>query len=133
MHWGRFVLVGCATLSGCASAGSDDLDRAVDPRAELPQRTVIPITVNNDLAPRASVTIWLRGEEATRVLGSVAPARERTFRVDWPEHSGEHRLAATMLNGKLTSESFSISANSAVRWKLADNALVIGQQPEKRP
>lgn len=94
---------------------------------------MIPITVYNDLTPRASATIWLRGEEATRILGSVIPARERTFQVDWPEHPGEQRLVATMYTGKLTSENFSISANSTVRWTLADNLLVIGQQPEQRP
>ncbi len=128
--WLWLPFAACIAVVGCAGGRSDDPDPAL---AEPSQRTVIPITVNNDLAPRASATIWLRGEEATRILGSVAPGRERTFNVDWPEHSGQQRLAATMLNGKLTSESFSISANSAVRWKLADNALVIGQQPEKRP
>ncbi len=129
--------MGCVTLLGpagaaCAGGGREEPDFDVPASA---QRSVVAFTVSNELAPRASVTVRLRSGETTRILGSVTPGQERTFEVELPASAPEYRLTATSVafTDAITSESFSLSARSAVRWRIADNALVVDRLPETSP
>lgn len=133
-HATRLALAGCVLLLGCASAGSEEPDYEVPPRDE-PVVVVIPVNVSNELEPRANVTIRLRSGDRTRILGSVTPGRERSFQVDSPELSAEYRLTATSpaFADAITSEPFSLSADSWVRWSIADNVLVVDQRVETAP
>ena len=129
--------MGCVTLLGpagaaCAGAGSEE------PEFEVPasaRRIEVAFTVSNELTPRASVTVRLRSGETTRILGSVTQGQERTFEVELPASAPEYRLTATSVafTDAITSESFSLSASSAVRWRIADNALVVDRLPETSP
>jgi len=133
----RLALVGCVTLlalvvGSCAGAGGEE------PEVDVPtsaRRIVVSVTVSNELAPRASVTVRLRSRETTRILGSVTPGRQRTFEVELPASAPEYQLTATSvaLTDAITSESFSLSADSAVSWRIADNVLVVGRLPEPSP
>ena len=129
--------MGCVTLLGpagaaCAGAGGEEPGLEVSASA---QRIEVAFTVSNELAPRASVTVRLRSGETTWILGSLTPGRERTFEVELPASAPEYRLTATSvaLTDAITSESFSLSASSAVRWRIADNALVVDRLSETSP
>jgi len=131
-HATRLAFAGCVVLLGCAGAGSDEPDHVIPAPAEP---IVIAVTVSNGLEPRANVTIRLISDDATRILGTVAPGHERTFQVDVPEISPEYRLRATSpaFADAIRSEPFSLSADSWVRWSIADNVLVVDRLPETSP
>jgi hypothetical protein len=133
----RWALVGCVTLLGpagaaCAGAAGEEPGLEVSASA---QRIEVAFTVSNELAPRASVTVRLISDDATRILGSVTPGLQRIFEVELPASAPEYRLTATSVAfaDAITSESFSLSASSAVRWRIADNALVVDRLPETSP
>jgi hypothetical protein len=128
---GGVTLFGPAA-AGCAGAGSEEPDVDVPTAA---RRIVVAFTVSNELAPRASVTVRLRSGETTRILGSVTPGLQRTFEVELPASAPEYQLTATSvaLTDAITSESFSLSADSAVSWRIADNVLVVDRLPESSP
>jgi len=128
------ALVSGVTLLGCAGAGTVSEEPGVDVPASA-RRIEVAFTVSNELAPRASVTVRLRSGETTRILGSVTAGQERTFEVELPASAPEYRLTATSVAfaDAITSEAFSLSARSAVRWRIADNALVLDRLPETSP
>jgi len=128
------ALVSGVTLLGCAGAGTVSEEPDVDVPASA-RRIEVAFTVSNELAPRASVTVRLRSGETTRILGSVTAGQERTFEVELPASAPEYRLTATSVAfaDAITSEAFSLSARSAVRWRIADNALVLDRLPETSP
>jgi hypothetical protein len=128
----RLALAGCVALLGCAGTGSEEPGYAVSPRTEP---IVIAFTVSNQIAPPASVTIRLQGGGTTWILGNVTPGQERTFPVDLPEIAGEYQLTATSVafTDAITSQAFSLSPDSWVRWTIADNSIEVGQRQETSP
>jgi hypothetical protein len=129
---GFVMLLGLA--AACAGRGSEEPDVDVP---TFPRRIVVAFTVSNELAPRASVTVRLRSGETTRILGSVTPGLERTFELELPASTPtpEYRLTATSVafSDAITSESFSLSPDSWVRWTIADNSIEVGQRQETSP
>ena len=121
------ALVSSVVFGACTSGGRAKSDPAM-PAAD--ENVVIPITVNNNLSPRTNVTVRLISGGVTRILGGVGGDRERTFQVDTPALTGEHRLSATGtdLNRDLLSQPFTLFANSSVRWTLVSNSLLVGEQ-----
>jgi hypothetical protein len=123
------ALVGSMPLAvvGCAGSGSNEPDPTMPPPG---QNILIPITVNNNWSPRASATVRLISGGVTRILGSVRGDQERTFQVDTPALTGEHRLSATGtgLQQDLLSQPFQLFANSSVEWTFVGNALLVGQR-----
>lgn len=63
----------------------------------------------------------------TRVLGTVAAGRERTFQLDLPEAEAEYRLTASgaALSEPIASEPFRLSKSSTLRWSVAANDLQV--------
>ncbi|MEJ2342282.1 MAG: hypothetical protein P8Y10_08765 [Gemmatimonadales bacterium] len=114
-------------LIGCAGGGGDEPDPTVPPPGE---NIVIPITVYNNWTPSTSVTVRFVSLGGTRILGSVNGGRERTFQVDSPPMTGQFRLSAsgTRLDADIVSQAFSLFPNSAVRWTLVGNQLVVGER-----
>jgi hypothetical protein len=94
---------------------------------------VIPITVTNNWSPRTSVTVRLISSGVTRILGSVGGGSERTFEIESPSLTGQHRLSArgTGLDQEQLSQPFALFGNSTVQWTMVGNALLVGQQTEE--
>lgn len=125
--WSCVVAAGSLGLVGCAGGGGDEPDPTLPPPGE---NIVIPITVVNNLSPGTNITIRFVSLGGTRILGSVSPGRERTFQVDSPSMTGQFQLNATGpgLGETITSQAFSLFPNSAVRWTLIGNQLVVGER-----
>jgi hypothetical protein len=96
---------------------------------------VVVLTVSNEIAPPASVTIRLQGGGTTWILGNVTPGQERTYQVDLPEIAGEYLLTASSvaLTEPIASKAFPLSPDSWVRWTIADNSIEVGQRQETSP
>jgi len=114
-------------LVGCAGGGGDEPDPTLPPPAES---IVIPITVVNNVSPGTNITVRFISLGGTRILGSVSGGRERTFQVDSPSMTGQFHLNATGrgLGETITSQAFSLFPNSAVRWTLIGNQLLVGDR-----
>ncbi len=125
--WGCVGAAGSIGLIGCAGGGGDEPDPTVPPPGE---NIVIPITVDNNWTPGTNITIRFVSLGGSRILGSVSPGRERTFQVDSPAMTGQFQLNATGrgLGEAITSQAFSLFPNSAVRWTLVGNQLVVGER-----
>jgi len=121
------AIVSSLVLLGCASGGSSEPDPGTPASGES---IVIPISVNNNLRPRTSVTIRLISDGVTRILGGVGGSAERTFEVGSPALTGQHRLSATGtgLDQELLSQPFTLSASSTMRWTLVGNSLLVGKR-----
>jgi len=116
-----------SVLPGCAGGGSSE---PVSGTPAPGESNVIPISVNNNLSPRTSVTVRLINDGVIRILGGVGGGAERTFDVGSPGLTGQHRLSATGtgLDQEVLSQPFTLSANSTVGWTLAGNSLLVGER-----
>ncbi len=125
-----FWLAVALPLTGCAGGGGAEPDPTMPPPGEA---IVIPITVTNNWSPRTSVTVRLISSGVTRILGSVGGGSERTFEIESPSLTGQHRLSArgTGLDQEQLSQPFALFGNSTVQWTMVGNALLVGQQTEE--
>jgi hypothetical protein len=99
-----------------------------EPDASLPPPPIaVTVTVRNALSPPAGITVRLQEGGTTRVLGTVAAERERTFQLSLPDVEAEYRLTASGvgLPEAIASEPFRLSKDSAVRWSVAENDLEV--------
>jgi len=121
------AIVAAVVFPGCAGGGSSQPDPGPTVSGES---IVTPIFVNNNLSPRASVTVRLISDGVTRILGGVGGGAERTFDVGSPGLTGQHRLSATGtgLDQEVLSQPFTLSANSTVGWTLVGNSLLVGER-----
>jgi hypothetical protein len=106
-----FVAAGaCASAERQASTGED--------------RTV-QVTVENDLQPPTSVTVYIGEQIGTRrTLGDVGPLDTRTFSFELPSRTGNYRLVARTTSGEqLQSDPITVFAGEGIRWQLQGNVL----------
>ena len=117
----------CAGLLACGGGGATEADPGRPPAGEP---IVVKVTVNNNIQPRTQVTIRLRSSGVTRILGSVSPGSERTFDIEDPTLTGRHNLTAdgSTLAQSMTSQPFTLFANSWVVWTLTGNLLRVDTQ-----
>ncbi len=125
--WSCVAWTGSLGLTGCAGGGGGEPDPTLPPPGE---NIVIPVTVVNNMSPGTNITVRFISLGGTRILGSVSGRRERTFQVDSPSMAGQFQLNATGpgLGQAITSQTFSLFPNSAVRWTLIGNQLVVGER-----
>ena len=87
----------------------------------------IMVAVENDLLPRADLTIRVESEGGfRRILGGVGPGATRTLRFREPSYGGRFRLIArTPDGGEIASVPFSLFPGAIVSWSIRDNALSV--------
>jgi hypothetical protein len=109
-------------LSGCASSGTTGGEGG-----DAISGDAVAITINNDLVPPASVTIWMVPENGgRRRLGTVNPNGEQTFNFSPGVRSMEHRLVAEATGGSdRESNPFTLVATSGVRWSISGPTVSI--------
>ncbi|HEX2166665.1 MAG TPA: hypothetical protein VHG09_05445 [Longimicrobiales bacterium] len=122
----RHAAAVCAILlaSACASSGTTaDGTETVDPDA-------VAVTVNNDLIPPSSVTVWIVPESGSRRrLGTLSPNGQETFSFS-PTGVGEYRLLAEHLAGGSTvSNPFVLSDARTLTWRLSSSVVLVGSTP----
>ena len=111
---------------GCATGGDGESSGA---------RSEVEFEVENDLVPRAPVTVrLLASDRGTITLGGVSAGQTRTFRHDEALLAGNYRLTAQVPQGEtLDSQPFTLSPNSHVFWSLNQNDLTVGFQKPGSP
>ncbi|HEX6533308.1 MAG TPA: hypothetical protein VF041_01855 [Gemmatimonadaceae bacterium] len=97
-----------------------------------PKRTVVTnpsaevvVAVTNDQSPPAAVSVYMLSEDGSRrLLGTVPPASNRTFRYAPVSNTGQFRLVAqTAGESDIASQPFTLARTSAVSWSLRNNII----------
>ena len=116
------LAVGIFALSACASSGT-----AGGEGGGAISGDAVAVTINNDIVPPASVTVWMVPENGgRRRLGTVNPNGQQTFNFSPGVRSMEHRLVAeTTGGGDRESNPFTLVAVSGVRWNLSGPTVSI--------
>lgn len=122
----RHAVTVCAVLlaAGCASSGSTaEGTDAVDPNA-------VAVTVNNDLVPPASITVWMVPETGSRRrLGTISPNGQDTFSFS-PTSAGEYRILAEHVGGgSTTSNPVVLNGVRTLTWSLSNSVVQVGRTP----
>jgi hypothetical protein len=91
--------------------------------------TAVSIQVENDLIPRADVTLQIVVPGGSRrFVGGVPPGAEREFRFDDASYVGQYRMVARKPDGEeVVSLPFNLFAGAIVAWSLGDNAVVVNR------
>ena len=118
--------------SACAST-PDGRDTSEDEAGES-QPAHATITVDNDLLPSSSVSVWVLRESGRQVLlGSVGPVQRRDLRYEVPSGVVNFRLRARPIGGEdIVSNSFALYNNARVHWALRANVAVVVDGTESR-
>jgi hypothetical protein len=113
-------------LSACASSGTGG--GAGDAAAG---GDAVAVTVNNDLVPPSTLTVWMVPETgARRRLGSLTPNATQTFNFSPGVRAMEHRLVAESTGGSdVTSNPFVLDAVSGLRWNVSSPNVSIQREP----
>ena len=110
------ALIPLLVLAACAKP-----KRAVDtnPSAE------IVVAVTNDQSPPTAVSVYMVSENGSRrLLGTVPPASNRTFRYAPVSNTGQFQLVAQAAGeAGVASQPFTLSRTSAVSWSLRNNII----------
>jgi hypothetical protein len=119
----KLVLAAAFTaLSACASSGTGGGAGGGD---------AVAVTVNNDLVPPSTITVWMVPETgARRRLGTLTPNGTQTFNFSPGVRAMEHRLVAETTGGSdVTSNPFVLDAVSGVRWNVSSPNVTTQREP----
>ncbi len=122
----RFLPVALPLLLGCAAGRSASGAGAPSPDDER----AIVIEVNNNLTPRAAVTVYLQRASAGRmILGSVPPGGIRELRFSEAVFTSDYRLTASRPDrSAVTSQAFQLFPKALVTWSLKNNILQVTER-----
>jgi hypothetical protein len=114
--WKALALVALFGTAACATGSREEAADGGGP---------IEVTIENDLQPPTSVTVWVGEQIGTRrTLGDVGPMDTRTFTLDPGTASGTYRFMARTTQGvELVSDPITVYAGESVRWDLTGNIL----------
>jgi hypothetical protein len=90
--WLWIGLVALVAAGACASG---------ERQASTGEDRTVQVTVENDLQPPTSVTVYIGEQIGTRrTLGDVGPLDTRTFSFELPSRTGNYRLVARTTSGE---------------------------------
>lgn len=116
------LLLALLAAAGCAS-GSGGW-RGAD--TDVVEEGAVAVTVNNNLVPPATLTIYIVSDTGTRRrLGAVSPSRTETFSFESSIATATYRLVAEVDAGRdIASNPFTLTNTTAgLTWNLQANLI----------